>query len=133
MQRLPRRPKAADRKRAIQAWHGFVVWGTWDNRLLQHLLAKYFDAFPELHNHFGKARYRFCDQLAGIAAFGRVNPLESGWLIEFVRVVTEDERVRWVGPFVRCYRGWMMPRRKHFGTSGLIAIGDSGLEEFLFN
>src|SRR6516162_6324839 len=83
----------------------FVVWGTWNNRLLEHLLPKYVDAFPELHSGFGKARDGFCSQLAGIAAFGKADSIESGWLIEFVRVVTEAERVRWAATFGQVLSG----------------------------
>jgi hypothetical protein len=82
-------------KRAVQAWHGFLTWGGWDDRLLTHLLPKYEEAFPALAASFGKAREQFCNHLAGIALFSKTDPLSHGWLHRFLRVVGEDERVTW--------------------------------------
>lgn len=82
-------------KRAIQAWHGFLVWGGWNDRLLDHLLPSYINAFPVLHSEFGKVREAFCTHLAGIAALSKIDPLSQGWLNCFLSAVTEEERVMW--------------------------------------
>jgi len=86
---------SVDLKRAVQAWHGFLTWGGWDDRLLMHLLPKYEEAFPALAASFGKPREQFCNHLAGIALFSKTDPLSHGWLHRFLRVVGEDERVTW--------------------------------------
>src|SRR6185369_15025478 len=45
---------AENELRAIQAWHGFLVWGRWTEGLLPHLLPCFEQAFPYLHVKFGK-------------------------------------------------------------------------------
>jgi hypothetical protein len=92
-------------RRAVQAWHGFLGWGGWNDRLLAHLLPKYVGAFPVVHSDFGEAAERFCDHLAWIAALSKIDPLLNGWLYRFLSEVTEDERVRWAASFGQALKG----------------------------
>jgi hypothetical protein len=95
-----------DLKRAVQAWHGFLVWGRWDDRLLVHLLPKYVSAFPALSSGFGKKpREAFCGHLAGIAALSKIDPLSHGWLYQFLAAVTEEERAGWASYFGHVLKG----------------------------
>lgn len=96
---------SVDRKRAVQAWHGFLVWGRWHDRLLTNLLPKYIDAFPALSSDFGKAREAFCDHMSGIAALSKIDPLANGWLYLFLAAVAEGERVRWASSFGQVLKG----------------------------
>ena len=92
-------------RRAIQAWHGFLAWGRWNDRLLEHLLPYYINAFGVLNSKFGKGRDAFCDHLAGIATLSKINPLSQGWLYRFLFIVTEEERVRWASSFGQVLQG----------------------------
>lgn len=92
-------------RRAIQAWHGFLVWGGWNDRLLDHMLPYYINAFGVLSSDFGKARDAFCNHLAGIAALSKLDPLSQGWLYRFLSTVTEEERVRWASSFGQVLKG----------------------------
>jgi hypothetical protein len=87
---------AGNELRAIQAWHGFLVWGRWTEGLLPHLLPCFEEAFEHLHAKLGKEqRESFCQFLAGIACYGSSNPIQSGWLHKFVIAVSMDERIMW--------------------------------------
>src|ERR1039458_1098451 len=102
---LPLFDLALNLKRGLQAWHGFLYWGRWNNRLLVYLLMHYEGAFPFLHSDFGKLRESFCNHLAGIAAWSTIGPLAQGWLNRFLLAVTEDERVMWASLFERTLQG----------------------------
>jgi Domain of unknown function (DUF4020) len=39
----------------------------------------------------------FCSHLAGLAVFGAIDPLDSGWLDEFLTRAHNRERMHWVG------------------------------------
>lgn len=87
---------AENELRAIQAWHGFLVWGRLAESLLPHLLPCFEQAFPYLHVKFGKEqRQSFCQFLAGIACYGSTDPIQSGLLDRFLREVTLEERIMW--------------------------------------
>jgi hypothetical protein len=92
-------------RRGIQAWHGSVVSGRCNDRLLDYLLPCYVSAFPILHSEFGRARGLFCDQLADIAALSKPDPIEQGWLRKFLSTVTDEERVRWVSSLAQVRKG----------------------------
>jgi len=91
-------------KRALQAWHGYLVWGSWNDRLLVHLLPKYEEAFPFVNSQFGKVRDAFCDHLAGIAAFSKIDPTRRV-LYKFLSAVTEEERIKWAASFGQGLKG----------------------------
>jgi Domain of unknown function (DUF4020)/SIR2-like domain len=85
-----------DSQRAIQAWHGYLGWGRWNEELLGYLMPYFEEAFPRLHSDFAKEqRERFCEYLAGIACHSSINPIQNGWLNRFLLSVTEEERVMW--------------------------------------
>jgi hypothetical protein len=91
-------------RRALQAWHGYLVWGSWSDRLLEHLLPKYEEAFPFVNSHFGKVRDAFCDHLAGIAAFSKIDPSKR-LVYRFLAAVTEEERIKWAASFGQGLKG----------------------------
>jgi Domain of unknown function (DUF4020) len=87
---------SADSERAIQAWHGYLGWGRWNEELLAYLMPRFEEAFPRLHADFGREqRKRFCEYLAGIACHSSINPVQSGWINRFLISVTEEERATW--------------------------------------
>jgi hypothetical protein len=97
-------------KKALQAWHGYLVWGSWNDRLLVHLLPKYEEAFPFVNSQFGKLRDAFCNHLAGIAAFSKIDPSRSS-LYKFLAAVTEQERIRWAAAFGQGLKGMEEPAK----------------------
>lgn len=97
---------SAEFKRALQAWHGFLVRGRENDRLLVYMLPKYAEAFPALSSKFGeKTRHAFCDHLAGIASMSNIDPLLHGWLYQFLSVVAQEERVRWASSLGQVLKG----------------------------
>ncbi len=101
---------AENELRAIQAWHGFLVWGRWTEGLLPHLLPCFEQAFPHLHVKFGKEqRQSFCKFLAGLACYGTIDPIQSGWLNRFLQVVTAEERIMWSSSMSRTLKGMKDP------------------------
>jgi len=101
---------SANFKRALQAWHGYLVWGRWNDRLLVHLLPKYEEAFPFVHSHFGKLNGPFCDHLAGIAAFSSIDPSRRS-LYKFLSAVTDAERIKWAAAFGQTLKGMDDPAK----------------------
>src|SRR6185369_4297578 len=101
---------AENELRAIQAWHGFLVWGRWTEGLLPHLLPCFEQAFPYLHVKFGKdQRESFCRHLAGIACYGSTDPIQSGWLNRFLQDVAPEERIMWSSSMSETLRGMKEP------------------------
>ena len=86
---------AANLKRGLQAWHGFLTWGGWNDRLLPYLLPKYEEAFPALSTGFGEAGSKLCRHLAEIALLSKTDPILHGWLYRFLAAVTQKERTEW--------------------------------------
>jgi SIR2-like protein/uncharacterized protein DUF4020 len=95
-----------DHSRAIQAWHGFLAWGTWTEGLLAHLMPCFEEAFSKLHSELGKDQRRsFCKFLAGIACHSSINPLHQGWLNRFLTSVTAEERTTWASSMLQTLKG----------------------------
>jgi hypothetical protein len=46
----------------------------------------------------------FCGHLAGFAVFGAVDPIESGWLDEFLTRAGHREHMHWVGSVTQVLR-----------------------------
>ena len=91
---------SVDQLRAQQAWHGYLVWGTWSDEFLEHFLPRYVEAFAHLDN-VGKFRSEFCQHLAAIAVFSNVDPVESGWLKKFVIATKQEDRYSWASSVSR--------------------------------
>jgi len=86
---------SSDPKRALQAWHGYLGWGQWNDALLAFMMPNYEETFPVLHAEFGEFRDKLCSHLAGIAVFSSIDPLEHGWINSFLRTVEAEEREMW--------------------------------------
>ncbi len=99
-----------DSRRAIQAWHGYLGWGRWNEDLLSFLMPRFEEAFPRMHSDFGKEqRKRFCEYLAGIACHSSINPIQEGWLNRFLLSVAEEERVMWASCVREMLKGMKEP------------------------
>jgi hypothetical protein len=77
---------AEDTKQAQQAWHGFLTWGRWSEEMLPDLMPLYRQAFQYIPANLANTELRsqFCLHLASIAIYGSTNPMEEGWLREFL-------------------------------------------------
>ena len=79
---------------AIRAFHGFLNVGAQTESVLEYLLPCYRKAFVHF-SEFGEVRDRFCQYLAGLACYTSINPLQTGWLSEFLSHVELKDRIRW--------------------------------------
>ena len=103
---LPLFSFSKDHLTAIQAWHGFLGWGSWTEALLPDLMPRFEETFPKLHTEFGsEQRESFCGFLAGIACRSSINPITDGWLNRFLLAVTEEERSMWASSVYRTLSG----------------------------
>jgi hypothetical protein len=101
---------AMNELRGMQAWHGFLVSGRWNESLLPHLLPCFEQAFPCLHVKFDKEqRGSFCQFLAGIACYGPTDPIQGGWLNRFLRQVDLEERIMWCSSMSATLKGMKDP------------------------
>ena len=86
---------SADARRAQQAWHGYLTWGKWNNDLLGRLLPHCRETFTGIEGKLGDHLEQFCELMASIALYGSVDPMESGWLQEFIRTAGLNARKKW--------------------------------------
>jgi hypothetical protein len=73
-----------DLLKARQAWDGFLSWGRLNPTLVDDLLPMYESAFPHL-SVFERLRDRFAEHLSVVASLASARPVETGWLLRFVR------------------------------------------------
>ena len=93
---LPLLDWSIDDKRSQQAWHGYLIWGRWNDELLPYLLPLYEMTFSRLNQHFTKElRDAFCRHLASVAIYSRIDPLKHGWLWRFLSTVNDEMRRGW--------------------------------------
>jgi hypothetical protein len=95
---------SANARQAQQAWHGYLTWGKWDNSLLEKILPRCRETFPRIEGDLGDHGDQFCELMAGIALYGSVSPMESGWLQDFIQTAGLNARKKWasaVGEFLR--------------------------------
>jgi len=81
---------------ATRAWDGYLKWGRWSNGMLPKLLPLYRMTYKD---HLGKLTTELikdlCRHLASIALYGSSNPLDKGWLLDFIKSVDAQSRVTW--------------------------------------
>ena len=92
---LPLLDWSIDKKRAQQAWHGYLAWGRGNEAFLPELMHLFELAFPELSTERPDKRDRFCEHLAGIAIYSSSNPVKEGWLAKFLKAVSPEDRKNW--------------------------------------
>jgi hypothetical protein len=81
--------------RAVQAWHGYLTWGRWSNSTLPILLPLYEATYAHVGRELAGHCDRFCDHLAEIAVYGKINPNDHGWLRRFLSSVGTEGRKKW--------------------------------------
>lgn len=94
----------SDPLRARQCWDGYLFWGRYGENTLPHIMPHYRKTFRELHSLRKEQRRRFCEHMASIAIYSSTNPIEDGWLLEFIASVDESDRVAWAQQFEHLLR-----------------------------
>ena len=94
---LPLLDPDSDQDRALRCWNGYLARGRSDQQLLEAgLLSHYLRLIPLLDKTTSGARVAFHQQLADIALFSGINPLDNGWLRRFIRTAESEDRVGWI-------------------------------------
>ncbi len=91
-------------RQSEQNWDGYLVWGTWTQTMLPGLIPAYLRHLPEITGASDERSRMFCSHLAAFAVFGAVDPLENGWLSEFLTRAQRRERMHWVGSVTQILR-----------------------------
>jgi hypothetical protein len=97
---------SVEHRRAIQAWHGYLVWGRWNEDMLPYLMPCFEEAFPKVHSSFSiRQKESFCSFLAGIACHGSIERNQNGWLKPFLELIDGEERVMWAHAMTTVLKG----------------------------
>jgi len=102
---LPLLATPANLRSSEQNWDGFLVWGSWTQAMLPALIPAYMRHLPEIAGAPNDRSRMFCGHLAGIAVFGAFDPIDNGWLDEFLTRSEDRERMHWVGSVTQVLRG----------------------------
>lgn len=87
-----------------QNWDGYLVWGSWTQAMLPGLIPAYLGHLPEIAGALDERSRMFCNHLAGFAVLGAVDPINNGWLSEFLTRSQRRERMHWVGSVTQILR-----------------------------
>jgi Domain of unknown function (DUF4020) len=93
---LPLLATPATARSSEQSWDGYLVWGTWTQAMLPGLIPAYINHLPDIVGASNDRSHMFCSHLAGFAVFGAIDPIENGWLDEFLIRSAHRERLNWV-------------------------------------
>lgn len=92
---LPLLATPATLRSSEQNWDGELAWGTWTQATLPGLLAAYMQHLPAILGGSNDRSHMFCGRLAAFAVFGTIDPLDNGWLYEFLTRAAHRERMHW--------------------------------------
>lgn len=82
--------------RAQQAWHGYLFWGRWTQAMLPLMLPYYKSCFSKQKEYFSETiRAGLSEHLASIALFGDIDPIEEGWLFDYLSQSEGTDRINW--------------------------------------
>ena len=101
---LPLLATPATPRSSEQTWDGYLVWGSWTQAMLPALIPAYMRHLPEITGASNDRSHMFCGHLAGIAVFGAIDPIDNGWLDEFLTRSEHRERMHWVGNVTQILR-----------------------------
>ncbi len=102
---LPLLATPATPRSSEQSWDGYLVWGSWTQAMLPALIPAYMRHLPEITGASDDRSHMFCGHLAGIAVFGAIDPIDNGWLDEFLTRSGHRERMHWVENVTQILRG----------------------------
>jgi hypothetical protein len=101
---LPLLVTPATPRSSEQNWDGYLVWGTWTQAMLPGLIPAHLHHLPEITGASNDRSHMFCRHLAGFAVFGAIDPIDNGWLDEFLTRSEHRERMHWVGSVTQILR-----------------------------
>jgi Domain of unknown function (DUF4020) len=101
---LPLLVTPATPRSSEQNWDGYLVWGTWTQAMLPGLIPAHLHHLPEITGASNDRSHMFCGHLAGFAVFGAIDPIDNGWLDEFLTRSEHRERMHWVGSVTQILR-----------------------------
>jgi len=101
---LPLLATPATGRSTEQNWDGYLFWSTWTQAMLPGLVPAFLHHLPEITGASNNRSRMFCGHLAGFAVFGAVDPIDNGWLDEFLTPSEHRERMHWVGTVTRILR-----------------------------
>ncbi|MCE9636431.1 MAG: DUF4020 domain-containing protein [Planctomycetes bacterium] len=84
-----------DRRRAGQAWAGFLQWGRLSESVAQAMLPHLEQCFAMTASDLKEHREGLAVRLAGLALYSDIHPLDSGWLTRFVQSADVETRTMW--------------------------------------
>ena len=102
---LPLLATPATSRSSEQSWDGYLGGGNWTQAMLPGLIPAYMRHLPEITGASNDRSRMFCGHLAGIAVFGGIDPIDNGWLDEFLTRSAHRERMHWVGNVTQALRG----------------------------
>lgn len=102
---LPLLATPATPRSSEQNWDGYLVWGTWTQAMLPGLIPAYMNHLPEIARASSDRSRMFCSHLAGFAVFGAIDPIDNGWLDEFLTRSAHREHMHWAGNVTQILRG----------------------------
>ena len=101
---LPLLAKPSTPRSGEQNWDGYLVWGTWTQPMLEGLLPAYLHHLPAIATASNERSSMFCGNLASFAVFGAIDPLDDGWLSEFLTRAAHRERINWAASVTQMLR-----------------------------
>jgi hypothetical protein len=72
--------------------------------MLPSLIPAYVRHLPEITGASDERSRMFCNHLAGFAVLGAIDPIDNGWLNEFLTRSQRRERIRWVDSVTQILR-----------------------------
>ena len=72
--------------------------------MLPGLIPVYLRHLPEIAAASDERSRMFCSHLAGFAVFGAIDPVDNGWLVEFLTRSHHRERMGWLGSVTQILR-----------------------------
>ncbi len=93
---LPLLATPATPRSSEQSWDGNLVWGSWTQAMLPGLIPAHLHHLPEITGASNDRSEMFCNHLAEFAVFGAIDPIDNGWLEEFLTRSNHRERINWV-------------------------------------
>jgi Domain of unknown function (DUF4020) len=101
---LPLLATPATPRGSEQNWDGYLIWGSWTQAMLQGLIPAYLHHLPEMTGASNDRSHMFCGHLASFAVFGAIDPIDNGWIEEFLTRSEHRERMHWVGNVTKILR-----------------------------
>jgi hypothetical protein len=101
---LPLLATPPTQRHSEQNWDGYLVWGSWTQAMLPGLIPAYLHHLPEITAESNERSRMFCRHLAGFAVFGAIDPIDNGWLNEFLARSQHRERMHWVSSITEMLR-----------------------------